>query len=71
MHLHCCGPAITNYLLVRTSIITKSYLPLRILRKREEFKVAMYVAVVVHVGLAHTVHYIGNTMKQNSNHAPW
>jgi hypothetical protein len=30
----------------RTSIITKSYLPLRIPRKPEEFKVTMCVAVV-------------------------
>jgi len=52
-------------------IITKSYLLLRIPWKPEEFKVTVCVAVVTPSGIAHPLRSIGNTMKQNSNHAPW
>jgi hypothetical protein len=60
-----------NSVLGWTSIITKSNLLLRIPRKPEEVKVKMCAAVVAPSGTAHLLHSNDNTLKQNSNHAPW
>ena len=60
-----------NSFLACTSIITKSYLPLRIPRKPEEFQVTIGVAAVAPSGIAHRLHPNGNIMQLNSNHAPW
>jgi len=40
-------------------------------QKPKEFKATMCVAVVTLSGIAHPLHSIGNTMKQNSNHSSW
>ena len=60
-----------NSVLAWTSAITKSYLPLKIPPKPEEFKVTVCVAVVTPSGIAHTLHSNGNIMQQNSKHPPW
>jgi len=60
-----------NFFVAWVSTISKSYLPLKIPQKPEEFKVTVCVAVVTPSGIAHPLPSNGNTIKQNRNHAPW
>jgi len=60
-----------NSFLAQISIITKSYLPWRVPQKPEEFKVTLCAAIVTLSCIAHPLHSIRNTMKQNSNNALW